>query len=210
MRIKYGFTLSEVLITLVVIGVIAAITVPIIIARYRENQIDVQFRKAYSTLTNAFNKVNMEEFGGNVQCYYYNGTHYNSECIKFFSTLTTKEFSILKTCRNSAKSNNCIPDYQYQVPNNCGGYSNIETNNAYVFSNGQMIMIGYGSNNWPLFLVDVNGFKGPNKGGYDLFSFIIKKEPYSSIQLNSGGCELTVPGGRSTKNMILHAMANLD
>ena len=36
MKINEGFTLSEVLITLVIIGIIAAVTVPVIMANYKK------------------------------------------------------------------------------------------------------------------------------------------------------------------------------
>ena len=47
---KRAFTLAEVLITLVVIGVIAAITVPTIVANYRREATSAKLKKFYSTL----------------------------------------------------------------------------------------------------------------------------------------------------------------
>ena len=49
-----SFTLAEVLITLVIIGVIAAITVPTLMAQYRKKEYVTQLKKAYSTLSNGF------------------------------------------------------------------------------------------------------------------------------------------------------------
>ena len=51
-RIK-GFTLSELLITLVVIGVIASITIPVVVAKYNEYDKLAKIRKSYTTLNNA-------------------------------------------------------------------------------------------------------------------------------------------------------------
>ena len=53
MAIKKAFTLAEVLITLVIIGVIAAVTVPTIIANSNQESRKSQFKKAVSTLNNA-------------------------------------------------------------------------------------------------------------------------------------------------------------
>ena len=48
--IKNGFTLAEVLITLGVIGVVAAMTLPSVIAKYQKQQTIAKLKKAYSTL----------------------------------------------------------------------------------------------------------------------------------------------------------------
>jgi prepilin-type N-terminal cleavage/methylation domain-containing protein len=48
-----GFTLAEVLITLVVIGVISAITVPTIITNYQKQSIPAKLKKFYSTMNQA-------------------------------------------------------------------------------------------------------------------------------------------------------------
>jgi len=50
---KKAFTLAEVLITLVIIGVIAAITVPTVVADSNQKTFEARARKVYSTLTNA-------------------------------------------------------------------------------------------------------------------------------------------------------------
>ena len=54
---KRGFTLAEVLITLVIVGVIAAITVPVAIANYQEHVTVSKVRKFYSTMSKAYNRA---------------------------------------------------------------------------------------------------------------------------------------------------------
>ncbi len=58
--IKKGFTLSEVLIALVIIGVIAAITVPNIIANYRRTEASAKIKKFYSVMYQAAIKAQSE------------------------------------------------------------------------------------------------------------------------------------------------------
>lgn len=53
-NIKYGFTLAEVLITLGIIGVVAAMTMPSLIASHKEKETVSKLKKVYSTLSNAF------------------------------------------------------------------------------------------------------------------------------------------------------------
>lgn len=52
MKIKkiFGFTLAEVLITLAVIGVVAALTIPIIVSYYQQQETISGLQKFYTTL----------------------------------------------------------------------------------------------------------------------------------------------------------------
>ena len=51
---KFAFTLSEVLITLAVIGVISAMTIPTVINKYQEQATVSKVKKIYSTMNQAF------------------------------------------------------------------------------------------------------------------------------------------------------------
>lgn len=51
---KRGFTLAEVLITLGIIGIVAAMTMPSLIAEHREKKTVAQLKKTYSTLQQAY------------------------------------------------------------------------------------------------------------------------------------------------------------
>ena len=61
---KRAFTLAEVLITLVIIGVIAAISVPTIVANANQKANESRAKKVYSTLANAMTmaKANGADF----------------------------------------------------------------------------------------------------------------------------------------------------
>ena len=49
-----GFTLSEVLITLVVIGIVSVITVPLIIQNHKKEETITKLQKFHTTICNAF------------------------------------------------------------------------------------------------------------------------------------------------------------
>lgn len=49
-----AFTLAEVLITLGIIGVVAAMTIPVLMNYYQEQALLTQFNKAYSTISQAY------------------------------------------------------------------------------------------------------------------------------------------------------------
>lgn len=57
---KKGFTLAEVLITLAIIGVVAAMTIPTLIVSYKERQTVSQLTKVYSTLASAYQMMQAE------------------------------------------------------------------------------------------------------------------------------------------------------
>lgn len=50
---RCAFTLAEVLITLGIIGVVAALTLPILIQNYRNNEVETKLKKVYSTMNQA-------------------------------------------------------------------------------------------------------------------------------------------------------------
>ena len=59
---KFAFTLAEVLITLGIIGVVAAMTIPTLIAKYTETMTISKLKKAYATITNVY-KLSMIDNG---------------------------------------------------------------------------------------------------------------------------------------------------
>ena len=59
---KFGFTLAEVLITLGIIGVVAAMTMPSLIQKYQEKATVTQLKKANSVLNQAYQRA-MAEYG---------------------------------------------------------------------------------------------------------------------------------------------------
>ena len=54
---KRGFTLAEVLITLGIIGVVAAITIPNLMTHFQQEQTVTKLKKAYSVIIKLINAV---------------------------------------------------------------------------------------------------------------------------------------------------------
>ncbi len=52
---KVAFTLAEVLITLGIIGIVAALTIPVLYSKYQQKVTETRFERVYSDLTKAFN-----------------------------------------------------------------------------------------------------------------------------------------------------------
>ena len=61
-----AFTLAEVLITLGIIGVVAAMTLPTLINNAQNKQLEVAFKKSYSALSQIAQRVALEDYGGQI------------------------------------------------------------------------------------------------------------------------------------------------
>ena len=60
-KIKFAFTLAEVLITLGIIGVVAAMTIPTLMQKYYEKQTVAKLKETYSILSQALKSASQEE-----------------------------------------------------------------------------------------------------------------------------------------------------
>ncbi len=173
---KIGFTLAEVLITLGIIGVVAAMTMPVLIQKQTEKATVVALKKFYTNLDQAV-KLNLLE----------NSDDYNVNNI-------VKKMKTVKICLNGSEDNSCaMHDYK-----KFNGTSTIEfgkTDHYYdgytyaVLNDGMIERMGnisddcsYVRGTSPALQnvcgevsVDVNGNKGPNRDGYDVFYFHITK-----------------------------------
>ena len=79
---KYlGFTLAEVLITLGIIGVVAAITIPALINNYKAARLKSQFLKSYSTIQQVFKRMQDDEISTDPKSYIDGSSYY-----KIFAT----------------------------------------------------------------------------------------------------------------------------
>lgn len=253
---RLGFTLAEVLITLGIIGVVAAITMPLLIKSYQKMVLKNQFKKTYSIMYNAFKKAEAD-LGYTPQCYYWDKNPYgpwnyhcvqeneNGDCIKYadehdkplpadyngrFGDCTVlknelvKNLNIIKECNGNAYPS-CIPEYEgndtliksenenlsdseiIAVTSGCKGWRKndlLSKNFVYVLADGQ-ILISYSTTfNPSIFAVDINGKKGPNKWGHDIFEFRPVGVIGSPLKLAGGGCMPVDKGGSYAKDMIIN------
>lgn len=174
-----GFTLAEVLITLVIIGVIAAMTIPSLINKTNEQEIVVAVKKAYSILGQAYLKIVAE-----------NGEISPSLSKNDLGELFAKQLNAQKICGTSldgdcfATDNDgmykCFNGTDYLRFNKTVGYKmSLSDGMAIaVWANGEYQDYGESEalkNVLGDLVVDVNGHKGPNTYGKDTFKFWITK-----------------------------------
>ena len=174
---KAAFTLAEVLITLGIIGVVAAMTLPSLIQNYQKKALATQTQKFYSTMSQAV-KQYMADYGVDdlrntplASDNYEEG--YSPEAMASLRDFATKYLKVVKECKSRDEGgDNCFaPEYRYWNNSLIGNSYINGWPNTYVLADGSTISISYcGNKEAPCQIdlyVDVNGKKGPNKPGYD-------------------------------------------
>jgi prepilin-type N-terminal cleavage/methylation domain-containing protein len=159
---KNGFTLSEVLIALVIIGIVAAITIPTLIQKYQEQALKSALKKNYSILKSALNKYQID----------------NGERLLASDVGYRKLKSILVKYLNVTKDYD-FSTYLNQYNNNLYKTYNGKSNMTHVYFDDGQFVLNDGSfifienyNSSKYISVDVNGYaKKPNRLGRDLFMF---------------------------------------
>ena len=210
MGIRKGFTLAEVLITLVIIGVIAALTIPALMNKTNEQETVVAVKKAYSVISQAYQRVIAENGEIIPSSLGENGT----DATKTLGKMFAKQLNTQKVCGISSGGDcfadkytyfdgSVVPDFNndnfwYKLRLNDGmSLGFVKLNNTYeIRGNSEPLnyVIVY-------VIVDVNGDKAPNIVGKDVFAFYITKfgvipygssddtvEPISTCRTVGWGC----------------------
>jgi prepilin-type N-terminal cleavage/methylation domain-containing protein len=204
---KSAFTLAEVLITIGIIGIVAAITIPSLITNYHVKEMDAQTRKAFAKLSEGY-KLLVADYDGNPPaCYGSNVKTQTSECDVLWDALP-KYIKMAKSCKGNAYADGCLPSYNgvdtisrytgnKTVIWGCSNWllSNLKNKvNAYVLMDGTIMFYLPGS---PRVAFDVNGFKGPNKWGHDIHTFWFREDPLGrSFHLSPNACEIQEDWGK--------------
>lgn len=190
MRLKKtnrGFTLAEVLITLGIIGVVAAMTLPAVINNTKNKELETAFRKSYSLLTQVTQRVVNDDFGGSLdETSSYKLTKYYK---KYYKNATIcSGYNTNNGCPNVNYPNFCtFMESNYKTYNGtskpgCIGndaLSNTVDNTTMFFDFATEVEGEIGSPVYRkiIIAIDVNGWqKRPNRWGHDVFLFQINNK----------------------------------
>ena len=178
---KKAFTMAEVLITLMILGVIATLTIPALIQNHQKKSTAVAVKKAYSEILQATQK-SIADNGST------DGWSANSS-MAFFEQYLYPYLQI----KSKNSFNDIYPNGWLQVSGKketelsvVKGYGVV-----YTLNNGMTYTVNIYIENkkarWTSILVDINGKNPPNKLGRDIFVI-------SAGNTNSN-CQIVVPAG---------------
>lgn len=172
--LKNGFTLAEVLITLGIIGVVAAITIPNLISKYQQIQWRTTYKKVYSSINQVMKYLQTDEnFDSSMSTQIYDTgdkAHVGSEDIGRIFKYLARYYNAKTTCfeKNNSKCWECNGEAGSLdgsgAPDWLGCYSN-----TYSFIDAQGVAYYLYQNVESPIIIDVNGKIKPNQLGRDRF-----------------------------------------
>ena len=172
---KLAFTLAEVLITLGIIGVVAAMTIPTLMTNIKAKKLRTQFLKSYSIVQQAFKLMESDDVSSDPTTYGY-GEYY-----KTFLNYVKGGMDCGNTSSSPMKSS--VPCYQmYKGAKHYKSLDKKATFRYQFLDDGQIVLpdgtlllfenYAHSVNDILAVSVDINGYGNPpNVAGYDLFTF---------------------------------------
>lgn len=187
---RKAFTLAEVLITLGIIGIVAAMTMPALIGKYKSSVVTTQLKKLYSVTTQAMQRAVPDGDYNNIPI-----TDGGSNGAKnFFNDYLKQHFNTLKICMPNEAGcwaqtyNNDGTKYGTLYGFAGGDCVGFITQDGYNFSvdtwnaaDYETVKEKFGVNvtgKTPMLVihVDANGMKRPNIIGKDVFVFVLSEK----------------------------------
>lgn len=149
-----AFTLAEVLITLGVIGVVCAMTIPTLMKNTQDAEFKTAYKKAFAVASQA-----MTSLYNDYEYHPYSEGNYNFDLFK-------SKFNVAKDCSSGNNSSCWVPTGEKACDGTCGGPGlPISTCHAFIDNSGMAWTVYYDLES--IILVDTNGNKAPNKYGKD-------------------------------------------
>ncbi len=168
MKKRNAFTLAEVLITLGIIGIVAAMTLPTLIQKYQDKSDYTHLKKIYSQLLQA--TLSLEQEYGPVEGWEWTDDQQTNSTL--LMERYKEQFKSIKTCEEDLKS--CFPNVMYKssTGENYSTWANATTRASFLLPDGAIMMFQFTNDGcWFQIYVDLNGWKKPNQLGNDFFYF---------------------------------------
>ncbi len=194
---KTGFTLAEVLITLGIIGVVAAMTIPILMTAYQKKQTVTRLKRAYSIVQQSIRLS--EDENGEVESWdtKLNGDEffktYLANYIKYLDKYTSQELWDKAPRKNLNGSNYTGTTYN----------ASSRTTAHFTLLDGSMVSMNMNqvNENGIWVGIDVNGLAKPNTIGKDTFLFFFSSK-YGLRPLGDAGTPAKWLFGTYSRNKV--------
>ncbi len=167
-----AFTLAEVLVTLGVLGVVAAMTMPTLVGNYQKKAYVTQLSKVYSEVQQAAlkykndnNAINLREAGLTSQAKMKSFLHDYLKVVADCDSVVKEPCFAAKYTDLNGTSHNANDSWSAATSVILASGSSMIVDHPAVYSqtvNGVTSHYGH-------MVIDVNGPKGPNRGGRDIF-----------------------------------------
>lgn len=179
-KLKYAFTLAEVLITLLIIGVVASLIIPNLLQDTQNEELNIQFKKDFGIFSDAARRMMLDN-GGNLAGFFLNNMDMMNKCGDYI--ILTKKcpayatgcfYAGTNTWKNLHGDDGWIDqtDYPTAIMNNGSLIKFSVNNSACTTNNGTGSPVEYTCGD---ITIDINGFKGPNQAGRDMFYIWVTK-----------------------------------
>ena len=171
---KLAFTLAEVLITLTVIGVVAAMVLPNVIKNSEKKTLESQTKHFYSMMTLAVQNYMADNRVDDLTDtpLYYERSESHESAFKDLNDFVMKYLKVATVCDRigyrATSRNNCYRQEAKVIDKSSASHGEFAPD--YILMNGYAIRVDVPDYSNPMRLtVDVNGKAGPNRGGRDIW-----------------------------------------
>ena len=187
---KTAFTLAEVLITLGIIGVVAALTIPSLISKKHNSELEVALKKYYSVLQQVCLQMYLDE-GQTINRLNYTGEEFLLKFKKYFISVNNNRLNV-STENNEETGDSILTLKEYRTFNKKMLFAGYLDDGSINIGNDIMIFLERpASGERMLITIDVNGInKGPNLWGHDMFTFQVMDDG-RLLPMGAEGTELT-------------------
>lgn len=182
---KHGFTLSEVLITLAILGIVAVLAIPILMQAQQDKEVAAKLSLAQSLLANATEMAELNT--GKIA----NVDFSNRTAKDIYNDYYKNTLKITKFCSEDSSGDCWTPTKDFFSKTLAAGGNTFgitgTVHNGFILQDGMNVTItkvdelddkfGIELNDEAavVFMVDINGSKAPNSMGQDVFAFILDK-----------------------------------
>lgn len=182
---KSGYTLTEVMLTITLIGFLSTLTLSTVGSSIQQRKRLAEFRTAYAKLSTALKSVTSDT--AKVHSCYLPPTAAevtnlglridgNTAAASFGCQDLERSFvramGAVRFCENNPLTEGCLPTNYPKAASGC--FQNYSGSKAYVLDNSMIVFTDTKNNSLRLFAIDTNGRQGPNKWGQDIFPFSVK------------------------------------